>query len=326
MEIEILGTESLGVRGLCCIVKTKSQKILIDPGIALGYTRYKLLPHPFQVAVGERIQKKIIDAWSNATDIVISHFHGDHIPLVNANPYQLNIKKVAGVNPNVKLWAKLSHLSPIEKKRADSFFHILNKNLISAEKKEQGALSFSTPVPHGKAHNNLENVLMTKITENRVFVHASDIQLLNSEAVSQIVSWKPDIVLASGPPLYLSKLSQTHIGMARHNATNISKNVATLILDHHLMRDYDGVKWLEKLSSKTKGTIMCGADFMKTPRMLLEAWRKDLYETMPVPEGWHEAYAQGKVTTDYYREMAKKLYHYRENDSAHYIQTFNKNP
>lgn len=321
-----MGTESLGVRGLCCSVKTKSQKILIDPGIALGYTRYKLLPHPFQVAVDERIQVKIIDAWSKATDIVISHFHGDHIPLVNANPYQLDIEKVAGVNPKVKIWAKLSHLSPIEKKRADSFFHILNKNLISAEKKEQGVLSFSKPVPHGEAHNNLEKVLMTKIAEDRVFVHASDIQLLNSEAVSQILSWKPDIVLASGPPLYLSKLSRTQIETAHLNAINISKNVDTLILDHHLMRGYDGVKWLEKLSSETKGKIMCGADFVKKPRMLLEAWRKDLYETMSVPEGWHEAYTKGKVTTDYYREMAKKLYHYRENDTSQCIQTVNKAP
>ncbi len=116
MKIEILGTESLGVRGLCCFVKTESQKILIDPGIALGYTRYKLLPHPLQVAVDERIQERIIEAWSEATDIVISHFHGDHIPLVDANPYQLNIKKIAGLNPNAKIWAKSSHLSPTEKK------------------------------------------------------------------------------------------------------------------------------------------------------------------------------------------------------------------
>jgi len=53
---------------------------------------------------------------------------------------------------------------------------------------------------------------------------------------------------------------------------------------------------------------MCGADFMKKPRMLLEARREHLYEEMPVPEGWHEAYAHSKVTTDYYWNLAKKLY------------------
>ncbi len=112
MKIEILGAESLGVRSLCCFVQTENQKILIDPGIALGYIRYKFPPHPLQVAVDEKIQKK----------------------------------------------------------------------------------------------------------------------------------------------------------------------------------------------------IMCGADFMKKPRMLLEAQRRHLYEQMPVPEGWHEDYSKGKVNTDYYWNLAKKRY------------------
>ena len=307
MKIEILGTESLGVRGLCCFVRTESKKILIDPGIALGYTRYKLLPHPLQVAVDERIQEKILKAWSEATDIVISHFHGDHTPLVNANPYQLNIKKIAGLNTDAKIWAKSSHLSPTEKKRADSFSLALNKNLISAEEKEQGGLSFSNPVPHGEA-NNLETVIMTKVEEDCVFVHASDIQLLNDEAVSQILSWEPDIVLVSGPPLYLFKLSKDQVRRAWYNAIKLSQEVDTLILDHHLMRGYAGVKWLKRLSSETRKKILCGVDFMKKPRMLLEARRKRLYEEMPVDEGWHEAYAEGKVSTDYYWNLAYKLY------------------
>jgi predicted metallo-beta-lactamase superfamily hydrolase len=307
MKIEILGAESLGVRSLCCFVKTENQKILIDPGIALGYIRYKLPPHPLQVAVDEKIQKKIIEAWSEATDIVISHFHGDHIPLVNANPYQLNIKKIAGLNPKAKIWAKLSRLSPTEKKRAESFSLALDKNLIPAEEKEQEVLSFSKTVPHGKGNNNLETVIMTKIEEDCVFVHASDIQLLNNESISQILSWKPDIVLASGPPLYLFKLSMYQIRKAWCNAIRLSEKIDTLIIDHHLLRDHNGVGWLRKLSSKSK-KIMCVADFMKKPRMLLEARRKHLYEQMPVPEGWHEAYGKGKVNTDYYWNLAKELY------------------
>jgi predicted metallo-beta-lactamase superfamily hydrolase len=308
MKIEIVGAESLGVRGLCCFVTTKNQKILIDPGIALGYTRYKLLPHPLQVAVDEKIQKKIIKAWSEATDIVISHFHGDHIPLANANPYQLNIEKIAGLNQKAKIWAKLSHLSPTEKKRAESLSLALNKNLIPAEEIGQKVLRFSKAVPHGKADNNLETVMMTKIEEDCVFVHASDIQLLNNESVSQIVSWKPDIVITSGPPLYLLKLSKDQIRKAWYNASRLSEKVDTLLIDHHLLRDDTGIQWLRKLSSTSNKNILCGADFMNKPRLLLEARRKDLYEQMPVPEGWHEAYGQGKVNTDDYWNLAKKKY------------------
>ena len=77
MRIEIISTESLGVRGMCCFVETGDRKILIDPGAALGYKRHGLLPHPYQVAFGEKVKELIIKKWCIATDAVISHFHGD---------------------------------------------------------------------------------------------------------------------------------------------------------------------------------------------------------------------------------------------------------
>jgi len=308
MEIEILGTESLGVRGLCCFVKTKNREILIDPGIALGYKRSKLLPHPFQVAVDEKIQKKIIQRWSEATDIVISHFHGDHVPLTDANPYQLNIEKVSGLNSEVKIWAKSYSLSKTEDRRAISISFYLNKDLIAAEGKESGVMSFSIPVPHGEVNNNLDTVTMTRIEEDYVFVHASDIQLLNDESISQILSWHPDIVLISGPPIYLSRLSEEQVETAWNRAIKLSQKVDTLILDHHLLRNYSGLNWLDKLANKTKTNIVCAADFMKKPRLLLEAQRKSLYEKMPVPERWHESYAESKVNTNRYWNLGRKFY------------------
>lgn len=301
MDIEILGTESLGVRGLSCFIKTKNRKILIDPGIALGYIRHKLLPHPLQIAVDEKIQEKIIKRWKEATDIIISHFHGDHVPLTDANPYQLNLKKLIKLNQGVKIWTKnSSHFSPIEKKRAELFSSILNKDLVSAEGKEEGIMSFSEAVPHGEEKNNLETVMMTKIEEDKTFVHSSDIQLLNNESIAQILSWQPDIALVGGPPIYLNKLSESQVKKAWHNAQKLSQKIPLLILDHHLMRSYDGVKWLKDLSSAIGNKVICGADFMKKPRMFLEADREHLYKKMPVPEGWHKDYAEGKVEASYY--------------------------
>ncbi|MEJ2352886.1 MAG: hypothetical protein P8Y03_24120 [Anaerolineales bacterium] len=59
MNVTILGTESLGVRGLACQVQqVEDRKVVIDPGVALGYRRYGLLPHPRQVAVGEQVRGK----------------------------------------------------------------------------------------------------------------------------------------------------------------------------------------------------------------------------------------------------------------------------
>ena len=44
MRIEIPGAESLGVRGLPCRVEVEDRRIVIDPGLALGYQRHGLLP------------------------------------------------------------------------------------------------------------------------------------------------------------------------------------------------------------------------------------------------------------------------------------------
>ena len=304
MRIEIIGAESLGVRGLCCFVQTKDRKILIDPGIALGYIRHKLLPHPIQIAMDEKIQKRIIDVWSKSTDIVLSHFHGDHVPLADANPYQLNISKLIGLNPDVRIWSKdLSHCSPAEKKRAISLAAVLHINLIPAEEKKDGPMTFSGPVPHGDQHNTSETVVMTKIEEDEVFVHAPDIQLLNDDTVSQIIYWKPDIVLAGGPPIYLSRLSKDQIKRAWHNALRLCQAIDRVILDHHLMRSREGLEWLKQLSLKTGKPVMCAADFMRKPRLLLEADREHLYEKMPVPDNWHKNYAKGKASADDYHNI-----------------------
>jgi hypothetical protein len=39
MHIDILGAESLGVRGLACVVETRDRRMVIDPGLSLGYQR-----------------------------------------------------------------------------------------------------------------------------------------------------------------------------------------------------------------------------------------------------------------------------------------------
>ena len=145
---------------------------------------------------------------------------------------------------------------------------------------------------------------MTKIEEDKVFVHASDIQLLDDETVSYILAWKPNILLVGGPAIYLSRLSHGLIERAWKNAVRLCTAIDIVILDHHLMRSHEGLDWIARLNAMTGKSVMCAADFMHTPRMLLEADRRKLYEKMPVPVGWHEDYAAGKATTDYFWRSA----------------------
>jgi predicted metallo-beta-lactamase superfamily hydrolase len=154
------------------------------------------------------------------------------------------------------------------------------------------------PVPHGNPYMGCETVMMTRIEdEDGIFVHASDIQLFDSEVVALILAWKPDIVLAAGPPLYLGKLTSHQQRQTWRNGIRLACEVGTLILDHHLLRSEAGLRWLERLASATGRQVLCAADFMGHPRRLLEARRVQLYKEMPVPKGWHEAYAVGQVDT-----------------------------
>jgi predicted metallo-beta-lactamase superfamily hydrolase len=304
MHIEILGAESLGVRGLSCAVEIKDRKIVIDPGLALGYRRYGLLPHPAQVAVGEQVRQRIIAELKDATDVVMSHFHGDHVPLPNANPYQLKAQQVAPLCRTIRFWAKGPEgLSHNMLHREKSLCEVLGRDLPNAEGQRDGPLAFSLPVPHGERHGRLGMVMMTRIEdEDGVFVHASDIQLLDGEAVSLILAWRPDIALVGGPPLYLSRLLAEQRERAWRDAQRLARHVDTLILDHHLLRCEEGLSWLSRLSSETGHRVICAADFVERPRRLLEARRKQLYEEMPVSEGWHEAYARGDADMHCYED------------------------
>ncbi|MDA3894676.1 MAG: hypothetical protein PF482_00870 [Desulfobacteraceae bacterium] len=297
MKIEIIGAESLGVRGLCCFVAVADQKILIDPGIALGFLRKGQAPHPVQLAVDEVIREKIIQAWGLATDIVFSHFHGDHVPLADANPYQLDVARVADLNLGVRIWTKPPEfLSVKERKRSAALKERLDARWYEGASGVE-PLRFSVPVPHGEKTERNERVMMTRIKDETVFVHTSDIQLLDDDTVDLVLEWQPDILLAGGPPLYLEQLSSVLRNRAWQNAVRLAGSVDTLILDHHLMRSLEGLQWLDKLYSESGHRVLCAADFMGAPRRLLEAERETLYDEIPVPLGWHQDYAEGKATT-----------------------------
>jgi predicted metallo-beta-lactamase superfamily hydrolase len=242
VDIKVLGTESLGVRGLCCAVEAGDRKIVIDPGVALGYRRHGLLPHPAQVSDDMR-------------------------------------------------------------RRRESLGEIRGRSLPNAEGRADGPMAFSAPVPHGGQHGQPVTVMMTRIASGgTAFVHASDVQLLDAGTVSLILDWRPDIALVGGPPLYLPWLSSARRETAWRNALRLARHVETLILDHHLLRCEEGLSWLDRLSSETGHRVICAADFMGQPRRLLEARRRQLYEAIAVPEGWHDAYARGDADTSGYRD------------------------
>jgi predicted metallo-beta-lactamase superfamily hydrolase len=287
MQIEILGTESLGVRGLCTIVRTRDRNVIIDPGVALGFRRHGLMPHPVQVIAAEKTKELIIKALPDTTDIVISHYHGDHIPLVDANPYQLSVKRVVTLCQRPRFWTKgTKDISYNQANRAKALANSIGRTLTIAEGTIDGPLAFSSPVPHGKHGGRGGSVMMTRVEEDgEVFIHASDIQMLNDEAIKQIIAWQPNVVLASGPPIYLSSLTLKEQRDVLRRTLRLAEKVDTLILDHHLMRSRKGEQWLDYVSHLTKHKVVCAADFVGFHRNLLEADRVFWYRKLPVPDG-----------------------------------------
>jgi predicted metallo-beta-lactamase superfamily hydrolase len=296
MRVAVIGTESLGVRGLCCMVEAGTRRFLIDPGVALGYRRRGLLPHPCQVAVGAAVREAIVSSFTAATDVVLSHYHGDHIPLADANPYQLALGRIPPL-AGVSLWCKGSAgISFRSRARKDELVKYTRATSIDAEGMEGPELSFSGPIPHGPPGSHLGMVMMTCIREGDCsFVHASDIQMLNREAVDRITAWAPDLVIASGPPLYLNHIAEKQRDFAWNAALDLAGNVGLLVLDHHLLRSQEGFSWLERLSAEAGGNVVSAAELMGTRTGILEARRDELYAALPVPQGWHAAYARGEV-------------------------------
>lgn len=306
-NIKILAVESLGVRALCCLVEKDDQKILIDPGISLGYTRHGLLPHPIQIAVDEIIREKIIKELKTASDIVFSHYHGDHIPFKNANVYQINLSEVKEYLKNINIWAKSAENEShkFQKRAWDLKFN--SDYFCAVEGKNIGDLSFSQTVFHGEKDSFLGKVMMTRVKlEDKVFVHASDIQFLYLPAIKKIIKLNPDIVIASGPPIYLFHANQKMAEMAAENIILLSNQVETLIVDHHLLRSEAGLIYLKELNDRSSNKIISAADFMGINPCLLEAKREELYKRFPVVDNWHQKYESGKISTKNYLSQARK--------------------
>lgn len=308
-NISILATETLGVRGLCCVVRTGERSILIDPGIALGFSREGFLPHPVQIAVGSMIRERIVQEVHDATDIVISHFHGDHMPLVDPNPFQLGLDRVEESIRNKRVWVK--SFEEESGKRYSRIHELADRVKLhpAIGRNGDGILTFAGPMDHGERGSFLGKVLITLVRfEGGLFCHASDLQLLSLPSVERVLELSPTMVIVSGPPLYLKDFMITRKEQAWNNALLMAENVPTLLMDHHLFRSEEGSLWVEELRQKTGRNILSAAETKDMPLQLLEAVRVSMYRDIPVPHEWHERFFLGKESLVPYIEQARNLY------------------
>jgi len=315
----LIGCESLGVRGLSCFIKLGSRSILIDPGVALGYTRYGLHPHPLQAAFSEITKVLLTSFWRRANDIVVTHFHGDHVPLYNANPFQFPLNLVKKLKDRALLWVKdYGALTPCEETRFEKLSECFKGRVVHVNGEcatSDGLIEFSGTHPHGLSRGT--QVLVVKVGEPpHSIVHLSDTQLLADGAVDKVRLWSPRVVITDGPPLYrLRGAVREHVARkAIGNALRLANYADYVIIDHHIARSIEGMKWLDRLRREVGDRIMCAADYMGRPRLLLEAWRRVLYDVIPVPRncfiisGFGEAVGSyGDIIEELVKEVPREV-------------------
>ncbi len=306
-RIHILGTESLGVRGLSCYIESNDHKILVDPGVALGYTRWRLHPHPLQAVIGDIVRSKIAEFWRIADYVVFTHMHGDHIPLYNANPFQLDLYMLDH-HGEKKIIAPPSNMFSLKEKiRLEKIREIYREKLITIDwgAAEIGPVKVYGPYPHGLSHSRVYAVY---INSDLSVLHLSDTGLLVEDAARLVKDLRPDMVVTDGPPIYRymhdKGMINDLLARARKNLERMIGHVDKVIIDHHINRCDEGYQWINSIR-KEYGCIMTAAEYMGEKPLMLESWRRALYRLLPENNYWfRENYRE---TIEKYRVILREL-------------------
>ncbi len=277
MRIKPIAADSLGVRSMATLVKTRDTSILIDPSAALGPRRFGLRPHKVELKALEESWNNIVEYAEDVDVIIITHYHYDHHSRKrNIEIYKgkiLFIKDPQSMINDSQRWRSRAFLKRIEG---------LPERIIIADGKEffigDTLISFSDPVPHGEQNTKLGYVLEVFIERGtHSFLFSSDVEgLLDNSQVRFIVEHNPEVVYLDGPPVYLGErklpweLLETSINNIRYVIENT--DVRKLIIDHHLLRDLRFREYMGGINS-----FITVADFIGVPLNMLEARRRELW-------------------------------------------------
>lgn len=293
----------MGVRSMAMHVETPDLRILLDAGAALGM-RAGLLPHSLEYKALKEAKERIKQFAKKSDYVTISHYHFDHYIAtwkeVDAKWTWSSYEEAREVYGGKTIFAKAfrKNINISQRKRGYLFGKISKdfcKEIIYADDSKhqfgRTTVVFSAPLHHGGDDTKLGYVIGTSISyDGKTIMHCADVQGPGSaDALRVILEMKPDILVLSGPPLYLAgwKVDQEIIDNGLRNLEKIVGNVKHVIVDHHLLRNVDGLDVIEKLKNEAKkegNKVNTIAETMGIRNNLLEAKRKQLYDEFPPDE------------------------------------------
>ncbi len=290
-----LAFESLGVRSMCTLVKTKDVTVLLDAGVALG-PRFKLMPHPLEYLARNEARKRIEKAAVDAKVVTISHYHNDHHTPNFADPVWLGSspesleriykgKIVLAKEPRRKINAAQRRRGWMFKQTAEK----LAEKFVSADGESfqfgRTQVRFPQPVPHGEADSGLGWVLPCIFERSKEkLVFAPDVQgPVVPETLALLLAEDPDTLIIGGPPTYLRgfKVGDEFLQTALRSLQRLAESIETVVIDHHLLRDagwYEFLAPVRKSAEEADHRILTAAELLKTKPNVLECQRQQLYE------------------------------------------------
>jgi len=265
---------------MATLIELNARKIFVDASAALGPSRYGLPPHPLEIDALENAKKRIAELAKDVDIHVITHYHYDHY-----DPQE-------SFYEGRKIFAKRidSYINASQKERGALFYEKFKDkaDIIYCDGEEYEIdgikLRFSPPFPHGPYGIKLGYVIMVSIEENEKVLFASDVQgPVYEKAKDYIISEEPDLLIMDGPPSYFLgwRFSQENLEKAEKNLIEIMEKVeCQLILDHHLLRDIKYRERMHELYALYGDRIKTFAEYNGMENNMLEARRKELWETM----------------------------------------------
>ena len=288
--------ESLGVRSMCTYVETPDIKVLLDAGVSLGPSRFSLPPHPKEYRALRERRTLMLKLAEKADLVTVSHYHFDHHTpsyidwASNWSSPEIADKIYSGKTVLAKSFK--SKINPSQRHRGWMFTKTISKRarleFADGRTFQFGAtmIRFSAPIFHGREGSELGWVLMTTIVhDDDILLFAPDIQgPIHEKTLELILKEWPVLAIVGGPPLYLVEFSENRkkIDLAMTNLATIAKQVPTIIIDHHLLRDMNWMKIAQPVfdtASSLDHKVLTAAEYAGEESNLLEAKRKDLYET-----------------------------------------------
>lgn len=292
MKVVPLAFESMGVRSMAMFVET-DQKILIDPGTSIAPKRFGYPPWKNEFNALYETRARIGEYAEKADIVTISHYHHDHYtPFEFGKFLDSSPKSAEKVYRGKKLFIKhpTSNINKSQQKRAADFLKNLkdlNCEVSYADGKSfeigNTSIKFSNPLPHGSEGSKLGYVVAVTIRwKGKSVMHASDVQgPLNDVAKQVILEEKPNMLILSGPPIYLQgfAIERKDIQNARTNLIEIAGQIPEVVVDHHLLRDLRCFDFIKSVKKESGGEIVVASEIIGEEPNLLEARRKEFYRS-----------------------------------------------